>query len=84
MRRRPLDPAELKPSEQAPERAEKPGTQALLDAVDEMRGSGSFDWADDTLRDIYDWVAERRFFTEGQLRAVNNIRAGRKWGEVEL
>lgn len=58
----------------------------FLDDIDELRGSGSVDWADDTLTGIYDTVGRQNIVTEGQRRAVDNIEsAGQKrrpvgWG----
>jgi hypothetical protein len=80
--RRPLDPASLK-EEDGPG-ADQPGIEDFLEAVDEMRASGDFEWADDTLKGIYDWCKENRRFTNKQLVAVNNIRFTRHWDEINL
>ena len=45
----------------------------MLDRIAEMRGSGLFNWADDTLRGIEDSVAGSGRVTEGQRQAVANI-----------
>lgn len=80
--RRPLDPDSLR-DDQGPG-ADQPGLETFLEAVDEMRASGSFEWADDTLRSIYDWCKEHRHFTHKQLVAVNNIRFSRHWDEIDV
>lgn len=62
---------------------DQPGTQALLDKIEEMRCSDQFNWADDTLRGIYDTVASSRRWTAKQLVAINNIRFSKHWDEVD-
>lgn len=46
---------------------------AMLDRIAEMRGSGYFNWADDTLRGIEDSIAGSGVVTAGQRSAVENI-----------
>lgn len=62
---------------------EEERVDAFLEELDEMRSSGSFDWADDTLRDIYDWCKKAGRYTGKQVVAVNNIRFARQWEELE-
>lgn len=45
-----------------------------LEAIEAMRGEGCWDWADETLSGIYDSVHKNRFVSEGQKRAIRNIR----------
>jgi hypothetical protein len=64
-----------------------PGTrgqevQKVLDAIEEMRSSGSFDRMDDFLRDVGDSIEQYGRVTEGQLKAINNIREKRGWEEL--
>lgn len=51
----------------------------FLDEIGEMRASGQYDWADSTLSGIFTTVRETRRVTEGQRRAVENIKAARGW-----
>ncbi len=48
--------------------------RAFLALIEMMRECGRYEWADETLTGIYDTVRERDFVTEGQRRAVVNIR----------
>lgn len=66
----PLD-ADAEPGEDA-------SIQTFLDVVEGMRGSGKYDWADETLRGIGDTVARTRRVSEGQRRAVTNFLASRE------
>lgn len=49
----------------------------FLTALEYLRTSGSFDWADDTLSGITDTVQSRGVVTEGQWRAVKKIAESR-------
>jgi hypothetical protein len=82
-KRKPIDPATLRTDQGPGVKQENPRLDAFLDAIDEMRSSGSFDWADQTLRDIYDWCREAGRYTDRQVVAVNNIRYARHWDELE-
>lgn len=50
----------------------------FLDQIADMRGSGFFNWADDTLRGIEDSVAGSGNITAGQRRAIENIENSRR------
>ena len=52
--------------------------EEFLTRIDNMRDSGKYDWAEDTLIGIYDNVAKWKRYSEGQLRAVRNVFEGRK------
>lgn len=45
----------------------------FLEALDLIRSEGQFEFADETLVGIYDYVKERMYVTEGQKKAVTNI-----------
>lgn len=62
---------------------DQPGTQALLDKIEEMRCSDQFNWADDTLRGIYDTIEASRRWTAKQVVALNNIRFTKGWDEID-
>ena len=47
--------------------------QDLIERIDEMVGSGDYDWAEDTLTGIRDTVEEREHCSERQTEAVDNI-----------
>lgn len=58
------------------DRAPSPDARAqeLLDTIEEMLGDGRWDFAEDTLKGIYDTVRNRTGrITLGQRRAVENI-----------
>lgn len=57
--------------------------QEWLDKIEEMRSSGEFEWADETLTSIYDQCFVRKRITEGQKRAIRNIAGARDW-EIDL
>lgn len=45
----------------------------FLEALDLIRSEGQFEFADETLVGIYDYVKERMYVTSGQKKAVKNI-----------
>lgn len=49
--------------------------QQFLDELETLRASGWADWADETLKGIYDTVSGSNRVTDGQRGAVDNIRA---------
>lgn len=57
-------------------------TQDFLQALAEMQDDRRYRFAGDTLEGIYTTVEHAGYVTEGQRRAVNNIRRG--CGEYEL
>lgn len=48
--------------------------EGFLAMIEMMREQRKYDWADETLRGIYDSVKEKQFVTEAQRAAVYNIR----------
>jgi hypothetical protein len=48
--------------------------QAFLAQIEHMRGLHRYGFADETLRGIYDSVEETEHVTDGQRRAIVNIR----------
>jgi hypothetical protein len=81
--------SEMKPRAKAPgvddyNSAEDDTVGSTLSAIETMRESGSYDWADDTLRGIYDSVAERQRVTWGQRKALQNILRSRPKAMEEL
>jgi len=46
----------------------------LLADINDMIESGEYDWAEDTLGGIADWIEENEHCTPGQRTAVENIR----------
>ena len=50
----------------------------FLSEIDDLLADGHYTWAEDTLKGIYDTVAEKRWVTENQRRAVANIAAARE------
>jgi len=61
-----------------------PEAQKFLLVIETMRESGAYDWADDTLTRIYDWVVEHGRISEGQVKAIRNIRDARARAAEEL
>lgn len=61
-----------------PNREEDPAVERILEAIEEMRSCGSYEWADDTLTGIYDTVHASRTVSEGQKRAIRNIAFARE------
>lgn len=57
--------------------------QPYLDLLDEMMGSGAYDWAEDTLRGIRDWADTNAHVTDRQKAAIRRIgeRAQPVWEE---
>jgi len=49
--------------------------QEHLEEIDEMLSDPDYDFAEDTLRGIYEWVEENEHITERQISAVSNIRS---------
>ena len=49
------------------------GWEDLATKIEEMTDCGDFNWAEDTLEGILEWVNENEHCTEGQTNAVNNI-----------
>lgn len=47
--------------------------ERYLEALDLVRSESQFEFADDTLRGIYDYIKERMYVTQGQKKAVENI-----------
>lgn len=47
--------------------------QDFLDHIEGMRSCGCYDWADETLKGIWDSVSEFGSFTEAQEQAISNI-----------
>ena len=41
--------------------------------IDEMLDDGRYDWAEDTLTGIKDWIDTQEHCTDGQRDAINNI-----------
>lgn len=57
----------------------------FLALIEMMREDGAYDFADEILTSIYDSVRERNCVTQGQHRAVLNIRhAKRHWEDDDL
>jgi len=50
------------------------GYEQYLEIINEMLDDERYDFAADTLTGILEWVREREFITDGQKRAVDNIR----------
>lgn len=46
----------------------------FLSQIEHMRGLRCYSFADETLRGIYDTVEEKGYVTDGQRRAIVNIR----------
>lgn len=46
----------------------------VLKEIDEMMVSGDYDFAEDTLSGIAEWVEEKEHITEKQIAAVDNIK----------
>lgn len=65
-------------------RSEDDAIQPWLSAIEEMRSSGQYDWADDTLTRIYDWIYQSRRISEGQKKAIRNVLRGRERAMEEL
>jgi hypothetical protein len=57
----------------SPSTVDEAAAQALTEIIEWMRGSGSFEWAEETLTGIYDKVIERKYASQEQQRAVRNI-----------
>lgn len=68
--------AELLPDQEASARrmASVVAPEGFLAMIEMMREQGKYDFADETLRGIYDTVKARSMVTEAQQRAVYNIR----------
>lgn len=49
-----------------------------LKEIEDMEASGEYDWAEETLKGIKDWVEENEHITEKQIQAINNIEES-KW-----
>ena len=54
------------------------GWEELLTLIDELLGSGEYDWAEDTLDGIASWVADKKHCTDKQYSAVKNIERSRR------
>lgn len=54
-------------------REKEPEWVRYRDMIEEMIDSGDFDWAEDTLEGIYDWVDDHQHITDGQMLAIDNI-----------
>lgn len=50
--------------------------EKVCSLIDEMRGCGHFDWAENTLTGIYDKCSERMMVSDGQRTAIRNILNG--------
>jgi len=50
--------------------------EAALEEIDEMLDDERFEFAEDTLTGIKDWVKHKEHITPKQWEAVNNIRKG--------
>ena len=48
--------------------------EELVELIDEMMESEQYEFAQDTLEGIREWVADKEHATEGQHEAVTNIR----------
>lgn len=48
--------------------------QEYLNIISEMLSSGHYDYAEDTLVGIYEWVEEHETISQNQIDAVNNIK----------
>jgi len=44
-----------------------------LQEIDDLLVSGDYDFAQDTLEGIKDWVEKNEHITAGQIKAINNI-----------
>jgi hypothetical protein len=59
--------------------------RGFLAMIEMMREHHRYDFADDTLRGIYDSVEAKGYVTEGQLSAVRNIRHSvRNWEDCDV
>lgn len=64
------------------QRVHQRGVNDFLQALAEMQDDRRYRFAGDTIEGIYTTVDHSRFVTEGQRRAINNIRKG--CGDMEL
>jgi len=64
-----IDGAEKK----CPKNLSQKQVDKFLNGIDTLLGDGRFDFAEDTLNGIRDWVAEHKHFTPAQFDAVVNI-----------
>ncbi len=82
----PAEPAADLPSEisSSARGASVVSPEGFLALIEMMRESERYDWADETLRGIYDTVEASQCVTEGQRRAVFNIRHSRDASEDPL
>lgn len=48
--------------------------EIYLDDIEEMLGDEDYEFAEDTLQGIYEWVEENEHITEKQKDAIDNIR----------
>lgn len=49
--------------------------EEVLEDLNEMCADPNYDWANDTLSGIAEWVEENRHVTEKQIDAIRNIKA---------
>ncbi len=49
------------------------------DKIEQLRGTDDFEWADDTLKGIYDTICVTHRVSEGQRRAICNIVNSKEW-----
>ena len=45
-----------------------------IDIIDDMLFDSDYEFADDTLTGIRNWIEEHEHITEGQIEAIENIR----------
>ena len=50
--------------------------QEVLEEVNDLCADSDYDWANDTLSGIAEWVEENQHVTEKQLGAIENIKDG--------
>ena len=50
--------------------------EEFVEKIDDLQTSGDFDWAEDTLAGIDDWVQREKHITNKQKEAVENIEDG--------
>jgi hypothetical protein len=61
----------------------KEDCEKLLELIEEMRGTGSYEWAESTLTGIYDYIHTNAFVTEAQKASIRKIGEARRrtWEE---
>ena len=52
--------------------------ECMAEEIDEMLGSGDFEWARDTLEGISGWIGLNDHVTESQADAIHNIANARR------